>query len=216
MAIELRAENSYGTLLRIASIVGALASVGLMIWMLVQHWQTFMAWKAEAGFWPFFAGVAVLLGPEALNDQAAGEDMGAPEPLRAMLAVLGGVHGDEYEGQVGLCKMIRTLEPKDVRGRVIAVPGINLPAALAGARVSPIDNVNFNRAFPGDPNGTPTYAIAHYVNSVLFPMADQVIPFAQQDQVADDFERVEHEETGEGVHEKYLSLAEALEREARA
>jgi hemerythrin-like domain-containing protein len=53
-------------------------------------------------------------------------------------------------------------------------------------------------------------------NGILFPMADQVIPFAQQDQVADDFERVEHEETGEGVHEKYLALAEALEREARA
>ena len=53
-------------------------------------------------------------------------------------------------------------------------------------------------------------------NGILFPMADQVIPFAQQAQVADDFERVEHEETGEGVHEKYLALAEALEREARA
>ena len=84
--------------------------------------------------------------------------------------LMAGNHGDEYEGQVGLCKLIRTLESKDVRGRVIAVPGINLPAALAGARVSPIDNVNFNRAFPGDPNGTPTYAIAHYVDSVLFPM----------------------------------------------
>jgi predicted deacylase len=84
--------------------------------------------------------------------------------------LMAGNHGDEYEGQVGLCKLIRALEPQDIRGRVIAVPGINLPAALAGARVSPIDNVNFNRAFPGDPNGTPTYAIAHYVDSVLFPM----------------------------------------------
>jgi hypothetical protein len=84
--------------------------------------------------------------------------------------LMAGNHGDEYEGQVGLCKLIRALEPKDVCGRVIAVPGINLPAALAGARVSPLDNVNFNRAFPGDPNGTPTYAIAHYVDSVLFPM----------------------------------------------
>jgi len=84
--------------------------------------------------------------------------------------LMSGNHGDEYEGQVGLCKLIRALEPKDIRGRVIAVPGINLPAVLAGTRVSPIDNVNFNRAFPGDPNGTPTYAIAHYVDSVLFPM----------------------------------------------
>jgi hypothetical protein len=60
MAIELRTENSYWSLLRIASIVGAVASVGLLIWMLVQHWQAFMGWKAEAGFWPFFAGLAVL------------------------------------------------------------------------------------------------------------------------------------------------------------
>jgi hemerythrin-like domain-containing protein len=49
---------------------------------------------------------------------------------------------------------------------------------------------------------------------VLFPMADQVIPVAAQPQVAEDFARVEHEETGEGVHEKYLALAEALEQEA--
>ena len=53
-------------------------------------------------------------------------------------------------------------------------------------------------------------------DSILFPMADQVIPLAAQGQVAEDFERIEHEETGEGVHEKYLALAEALEREARA
>ena len=84
--------------------------------------------------------------------------------------LMAGNHGDEYEGQIGLCKLIRALEPKDIRGRVIVVPAINLPAALTGARVSPIDDTNFNRAFPGDPNGTPTYAIAHYVDSVLFPM----------------------------------------------
>ena len=51
-------------------------------------------------------------------------------------------------------------------------------------------------------------------NGILFPMADQVIPVTQRAEVAADFERVEHEDTGEGVHEKYLALAEALEREA--
>ncbi len=86
-----------------------------------------------------------------------------------------GNHGDEYEGQVGLCKLVRSLKPEDIRGRVIIISGINLPAALAGTRVSPLDNVNFNRAFPGDPNGTPTYAIAHYVDSVLFPMANYFV-----------------------------------------
>ena len=47
-------------------------------------------------------------------------------------------------------------------------------------------------------------------NGILFPLADQVIPVAQQAQVADDFERVEHEETGEGVHEKYLALGRGV------
>jgi hemerythrin-like domain-containing protein len=48
-------------------------------------------------------------------------------------------------------------------------------------------------------------------NGVLFPMADRVIPLEGQAKVADDFEHIEHEETGEGVHEKYLALAESLE-----
>lgn len=50
-------------------------------------------------------------------------------------------------------------------------------------------------------------------DQVLFPLADRVIPAAQQEAVMEGFEHVEHEETGEGVHEKYLALAEALERE---
>lgn len=50
---------------------------------------------------------------------------------------------------------------------------------------------------------------------ILFPMANQIIPTAHQDQVYAGFEKVEHEETGEGVHEKYLMLAKSLENEIR-
>jgi hemerythrin-like domain-containing protein len=49
---------------------------------------------------------------------------------------------------------------------------------------------------------------------VLFPMADRVIPVNEHELVMDGFDKVEHEETGEGVHEKYLALAVALEKEA--
>lgn len=48
---------------------------------------------------------------------------------------------------------------------------------------------------------------------ILFPMADRVIPVEQHAAVLEGFETVEHEETGEGVHEKYLALAESLEAE---
>ena len=50
-------------------------------------------------------------------------------------------------------------------------------------------------------------------DNILFPMANQVISQAEQGNVAEDFERVEHEEIGEGVHEKYLALVESLEKE---
>jgi hemerythrin-like domain-containing protein len=52
-------------------------------------------------------------------------------------------------------------------------------------------------------------------DNILFPMADKVIPLEKQVNVLQDFEQVEHDETGEGVHEKYLALAEALEKESR-
>jgi uncharacterized protein len=86
--------------------------------------------------------------------------------------LMAGNHGDEYEGQITLAKLIRELVPADIQGRVIILPAANLPAAMAGARVSPIDQGNLNRAFPGDPHGTPTWAIAHYIDSVLYPLAD--------------------------------------------
>ena len=47
---------------------------------------------------------------------------------------------------------------------------------------------------------------------ILFPMADEVIPNDQHAVVWEGFEHVETAETGEGVHEKYLALAEALEQ----
>ncbi len=86
--------------------------------------------------------------------------------------LMSGNHGDEYEGQIVLAKLIREIESSQVRGRLIIMPAANLPAAMAGTRVSPIDQGNLNRAFPGDPHGTPTFAIAHYIDSVLYPMAD--------------------------------------------
>lgn len=91
------------------------------------------------------------------------------------LLAMGGNHGDEYEGPVALMKLARSLEPEQVSGRVIIIPALNLPAVLAGTRLSPIDGVNLNRAFPGRYNDSPTGLIAHYLTSVLFPMADIVM-----------------------------------------
>ncbi len=89
--------------------------------------------------------------------------------------LIAGNHGDEYEGQVALSKLARQVEPADVRGRIVILPALNHPAVVAGRRLSPLDEGNLNRLFPGEANGTPTQMIAHYVSSVLLPMADLVI-----------------------------------------
>ncbi len=86
----------------------------------------------------------------------------------------GGNHGDEYEGPVALMKLLRALEPAQVEGRVIVLPGLNMPALLAGQRLSPIDGMNMNRAFPGARGGTITAMIAHYIQTALLPLADVV------------------------------------------
>jgi uncharacterized protein len=86
-----------------------------------------------------------------------------------------GNHGDEYEGQVTLAKLIRAVQPSQVKGRLIIIPALNTPAALAGLRCSPIDDLNLNRSFPGNRDGSPTQMIAHYVESVLLPMSDYSI-----------------------------------------
>jgi N2-acetyl-L-2,4-diaminobutanoate deacetylase len=87
----------------------------------------------------------------------------------------GGNHGDEYEGPIALMKLARSLPPEALQGRLILLPALNLPAVLAGTRVSPIDQVNMNRAFPGDPRGTPTLMIADYLRRRILPMCDAVI-----------------------------------------
>ncbi len=56
----------------------------------------------------------------------------------------------------------------------------------------------------------------HKENEVLFPMADRILSEHDQRRLGTEFERVEAEETGEGVHEKYHRLAHVLAAGNRA
>ncbi len=89
--------------------------------------------------------------------------------------VLGGNHGDEYQGQIAAMNLARQLTPEMITGRIILIPSLNFPAARAATRLSPLDGMNMNRAFPGDAEGPVTSQVAHYLRTVLFPMSDVVI-----------------------------------------
>ncbi|NKB64996.1 MAG: deacylase [Gammaproteobacteria bacterium] len=89
--------------------------------------------------------------------------------------LMAGNHGDEYEGQVALCNLSQQICPEDINGQVILLPMANFPAARSGMRTSPIDDGNLNRSFPGNPLGTPTQVIAHFIETELIKRADYLL-----------------------------------------
>lgn len=91
------------------------------------------------------------------------------------ILMMAGVHGDEYEGQIALSKLSRELEAEDLHGQLIILPSTNLPAVEAGLRTSPIDDGNLNRCFPGDPMGSPTQMIAHFIEEHIIPLCSHMV-----------------------------------------
>ena len=88
--------------------------------------------------------------------------------------VLGGVHGDEPEGQVAALNLARQLLPEHVNGRVTVIPCVSIDASRAYTRLWPT-GVNMNRSFPGSPDGSADEQLAHFLSTALFPSADIVV-----------------------------------------
>ncbi|MHA1158482.1 MAG: succinylglutamate desuccinylase/aspartoacylase family protein [Alphaproteobacteria bacterium] len=84
----------------------------------------------------------------------------------------GGNHGDEYEGPIVIAELLRDVDPARVNGRLILMPANNVHAVIAGRRTSPVDKLNYNRVFPGDPLGTITQQITAFMTDEIFPRGD--------------------------------------------
>src|SRR3546814_19265940 len=104
--------------------------------------------------------VGALVVPHSRNDSARGS-------IRIPVAVIrngdgptallvAGNHGDEYEGQIALRDLARTLEPAAVTGTVSVVTGLNFTAVRAAVRCQQADGGNLNRSFPCRPDGNVT------------------------------------------------------------
>jgi hemerythrin-like domain-containing protein len=72
------------------------------------------------------------------------------------------------------------------------------PAATAVVRENLLNYARFLRAH------------IQQEDNILYPMADQLLTAEDQHDLLEDFEKVEAEEMGEGVHEKYHQLAHKL------
>ena len=92
------------------------------------------------------------------------------------LTVIAGVHGCEYASMDGVRKWARRLEDRELRGRVVAVPVLNLPSFRARSPfVIPDDGKNLNRCFPGDPAGTLADRLAYAAFTELISGSDALV-----------------------------------------
>lgn len=99
---------------------------------------------------------------------------GVPGPT---LTLIGGVHGDEYQGPTVISRLFHEVDPEALTGRVICLPALNTPAFEATSRCSPLDDGNMNRAFKTARADVPTEAIAGWVEDVILPQSDAVVDF---------------------------------------
>jgi len=92
------------------------------------------------------------------------------------LTVLAGVHGCEYAPMAAVRRWTRALAGRELRGSVLAVPVLNLPAFRARSPfVVPDDGKNLNRCFPGDPSGTVADRLAHAAFTQLIEGSDALV-----------------------------------------
>lgn len=129
-----------------------------------RHYQ--VAFHVDSGWGYSLVPVTVIRGarPESAGQQSL-----------PGVAVFGGTHGNEWEGQVAVKRLCLELDAADVSGLVVLMPQLSESACNANRRTSPLDNVNMNRAFPGNPKGTLSARIAHFAKTIIFPRVRVVV-----------------------------------------
>ena len=76
------------------------------------------------------------------------------------VGISGAIHGNEPTGTEIILDLYRALQSIPVRGRIVLLPVANPRAYAQNRRFTTIDELNLNREFPGDPNGSYTQQLA--------------------------------------------------------
>lgn len=89
------------------------------------------------------------------------------------LCLTAGVHAAEYPGIDAVTRITRLLNPEEISGTVLAVPVVNPPMFQARIGfISPVDGLNLNRIFPGNPRGTLSEVLAHVLLHEVVALAE--------------------------------------------
>ena len=89
-------------------------------------------------------------------------------------AFISGMYGDKPMGCLAVHELQARLAGSTLKGRVILIPAANPPAFGTGTRLSP-DHLEFNRRFPGQPDGFLTDQLTHHISRKLFDLCDCIV-----------------------------------------
>jgi uncharacterized protein len=93
----------------------------------------------------------------------------SPGPTLGLSAV---VHGDEPLTNEVVRRVLTSIDPAQLRGRILAIPVANSLAFEALTRHTPIDQLDLNRNFPGTPGGWLSEQIANVLSTQFVSQLD--------------------------------------------
>ena len=82
------------------------------------------------------------------------------------------IHGNENTGSQAMLDLYRKLKDMQLKGRVILLPVANPRSFAVNHRHNPLDQMNLNREFPGDPRGTYSQQLADALANEFFAKID--------------------------------------------
>lgn len=93
------------------------------------------------------------------------------------LWVNGTVHGDELNGSYAAWELARELDTTELSGVLVVTPVCNPVAFECRNKISDLDFMDMDTAFPGDPQGMLSQRIAHILYQEIKSHADALISF---------------------------------------
>lgn len=131
-------------------------------------------------------GVTATPGTKAHGHLKVAEHLdGSPERIPFILAngvktgptlwITGCEHGDETLATATVIEFMSRLDPTELSGRVVALPVLDSTGFNVKMRFSPIDHIDFSRAYPGMANGWLAQQVTHRVMELMIPSANFAI-----------------------------------------
>jgi len=93
------------------------------------------------------------------------------------LTISAASHGNELAGVECIRRFVSKIDPGRLKGRILACPILNPVAYAFNKNFDPQEQIDMNRSFPGDPEGSLTEKLAHYFFTNMVSISDMVIDF---------------------------------------